>query len=128
MADRDKSVWEAEELRSQTLRLDAALREASSRAETEHAQRRALEGQASFLKGKVQELEARAAKAALVPSLKQELGKAGQEIRRLQQCERRLQASLTWREACVGGAGRAARSLASAGPLRLCGNLKRLLG
>lgn len=45
MADRDKAAWEAEELRAQNLALDQRLREASSRAETEQAQRRALESQ-----------------------------------------------------------------------------------
>jgi DNA repair exonuclease SbcCD ATPase subunit len=91
MADRDKAAWEAEELRGQTLQLDASLREASSRAETEQAQRRQLESQAQFLRGRVVDLEAKAAEAALVPSLRQELAKAGQEIQRLQRCERQLQ-------------------------------------
>lgn len=45
MADRDKAAWEAEELRAQSLELDGRLREASSRAETEGAQRRQLESQ-----------------------------------------------------------------------------------
>ena len=45
MAERDKSAYEAEELRSQALGLDAKLREASSRAETEGAQRQQLQSQ-----------------------------------------------------------------------------------
>lgn len=47
MADRDKLNWESEELRGQNLQLDMKLREFSSRAETEGAQRRQLENQVS---------------------------------------------------------------------------------
>lgn len=47
--------------------------------------------QAAFLKQRVVELEGKAQEAAVVPSLRQELGKAGAEIRRLQGCERQLQ-------------------------------------
>lgn len=63
MADRDKAAWEAEELRGANLSLDTRLREASSRAETEAAQRRQLESQVGFLKTRLAEVEAKAAAA-----------------------------------------------------------------
>ena len=45
MSDRDRAVWECEELRAATLKADLQLRETASRAEAEAAQRVELERQ-----------------------------------------------------------------------------------
>lgn len=52
--------------------------------------------QIAFFQKRVTELENKAAEAAIVPSLKQELKNAAIEISRLQKCERILQVSILY--------------------------------